>query len=73
MIGARTLLIALATQLAFAAPAIAQVEAPDAHRQDTTTVAAPTARETGHGPVAQGGDAVEGAGPVDIITPHKNH
>jgi F-type H+-transporting ATPase subunit a len=70
MIGARALLIALAAQIVLAAPAIAQVEAPDAHRQDTTAVAAPTARETGHGPVAQGGDAVEGGGPVDIITPH---
>jgi F-type H+-transporting ATPase subunit a len=67
MIGARTLLIALAAQIALAAPAIAQVEAPDAHTATPATAQA-TPQETGHGPVAQGGDAVEG--PVDIITPH---
>ncbi|HET9003840.1 MAG TPA: F0F1 ATP synthase subunit A [Gemmatimonadaceae bacterium] len=67
MIGARALFIALAAQIALATPALAQVEAPDAHNATPATATA-TAQETGHGPVAQGGDAVEG--PVDIITPH---
>src|SRR6478672_5839781 len=62
MIGARTLLIALAAQIALAAPAVAQVEAPDAHTATPATAQAPRG-------ITEDAPLV-GGGAVDIITPH---
>ena len=62
MIGARTLLIALAAQIALAAPAVAQVEAPDAHTATPATAQEPRG-------ITEDAPLV-GGGAVDIITPH---